>query len=170
MHLQIFQQQVLPARDKLYRLALQLLGDPEEARDVVQEVLLRIWSSREQLPEYHHVEAWCMRMARNLCLDKLKAGKVRKAAIPEISRREHAPVTPLQQTEYRQQRDYLRRVVAMLPEKHRIVWHLRDVEGYSYQEIAGMAGMSLDEVKVNLFRARKAVKEKLTQIDLYGIP
>ena len=60
-------------------------------------------------------------------------------------------------------------MIAALPEKQRQVIHLRDVEGYTYQEICEILELDMNQVKVNLFRARNAVREKLTKIDAYGL-
>ena len=68
-----FKSEVLPVKNKLYRLALRLIGDAEEAQDIVQEIFLRLWSKREKLREYRSIEAFAMTMTRNLCLDKLKS-------------------------------------------------------------------------------------------------
>jgi RNA polymerase sigma-70 factor (ECF subfamily) len=56
-----------------------------------------------------------------------------------------------------------------LPEKQRQVMHLRDVEGYSYNEICDILELDMSQVKVNLFRARNAVREKLIKLNAYGL-
>ena len=69
MNLEAFENRVLPAKNKLYRFALRFLGNEEEAKDVVQEVLIRVWNGREQMNEIQNWEACCMRITRNLSLD-----------------------------------------------------------------------------------------------------
>jgi RNA polymerase sigma-70 factor (ECF subfamily) len=63
----------------------------------------------------------------------------------------------------------IKQMIAALPEKQRQVIHLRDVEGYSYQEICEILELDMSQVKVNLFRARNAVREQMTKIDAYGL-
>lgn len=171
MHQQIFQQQVLPVRDKLFRLSFRLLGNTEDAKDVVQEVMLRVWHHRKQMEEYKSIEAWCMQIAKNLCLDKLKSREVRQKSSPQSIRQEPADdgSTPLQYTERQQQRLQLRTLMDRLPAKQQMTLHLRDIEGFSYKEIAEITAMSMEEVKVNLFRGRKALKELLLKIHSYGL-
>lgn len=171
MHQQIFQQQVLPVRDKLFRLSFRLLGNTEDAKDVVQEVMLRVWHHRKQMEEYKSIEAWCMQIAKNLCLDKLKSREVRQKSRPQPMGQEPADdgSTPLQYTERQQQRLQLRALMDRLPAKQQMTLHLRDIEGFSYKEIAEITAMSMEEVKVNLFRGRKALKELLLKIHSYGL-
>jgi RNA polymerase sigma factor (sigma-70 family) len=64
---------------------------------------------------------------------------------------------------------HISELIAGLPEKQRQVMHLRDIEGYSYNEICEIMEIDLNQVKVNLFRARNAVREKLTKINAYGL-
>ena len=68
-----YKNEVLPIKDKLYRFALRLLGDSEEARDAVQETFLKLWKLRDKLDTYRSLEAFSMTMIKNYCLDKIKA-------------------------------------------------------------------------------------------------
>ena len=72
MNLETFQNLVFPVRNKLYRFAFRLLGDNEEAKDVVQEVFIKVWNGRAELGEVRNMEAWCMRITKNLSLDRLR--------------------------------------------------------------------------------------------------
>jgi RNA polymerase sigma-70 factor (ECF subfamily) len=60
-------------------------------------------------------------------------------------------------------------LITSLPDKQRQIIHLRDVEGYSYAEICEIMDLDMNQVKVNLFRARNAVREKITKINAYGL-
>ena len=65
MTIEEFKSEVMPVKNKLYRFALRLLGDSEDARDTVQEILLRLWKKRDKLSEYRSIEAYAMTMTRN---------------------------------------------------------------------------------------------------------
>src|SRR5687768_12844220 len=73
MNLEAFQNRVLPVKNKLFRFALKFLGSEEEAKDVVQEVFIRVWNNREQMVQIQNMEAWCMRITRNLSLDRIRS-------------------------------------------------------------------------------------------------
>jgi len=170
MNLESFQNRVLPAKNKLYRFALRFLGNEEEAKDVVQEVFIRVWNGRDKMNEVQNWEAWCMRITRNLSLDRIRA----------ITRKHTQPIedgygiqqdalSPHESTEIQESMNRINQFIEALPEKQRQVIHLRDIEGYSYNEICEILELDMNQVKVNLFRARNAVREKLTKINAYGL-
>lgn len=165
-----FEAQVLPVKNKLYRFAFRLLGNSDEAKDVVQDVLIRVWNGREQLAAVENIEAWCMRITKNLSLDRLRA-KQRKAtdsleqSITVVEDR----LTPYESAEMSESMQRINLLIASLPEKQRQVMHLRDIEGYSYNEICEILELDMNQVKVNLFRARNAVREKFVKINAYGL-
>lgn len=170
MNLESFQTRVLPVKNKLFRFALRFLGNEEDAKDVVQEVFIRVWNGRDQMNEVQNWEAWCMRITKNLSLDRIRA----------ITRKQTQPIedgygipqgslSPHESAEMQESMNQISQFIAALPEKQRQVIHLRDVEGYSYKEITEILELDMNQVKVNLFRARNAVREKLTKIDAYGL-
>jgi len=170
MNLEAFQTRVLPSKNKLYRFALRMLGNNDEAQDVVQEVLIRVWNGRAQMDEIQNMEAWCMRITKNLSLDRLRSMQRRATQSLETSYDvQHTDSTPDVKTELRESMQHVSQLIAALPEKQRQVIHLRDVEGYSYNEICEILELDMNQVKVNLFRARNAVREKLLKISAYGL-
>lgn len=170
MDLEAFQNRVLPAKNKLFRFALRMLGNDEEARDVIQEVFIRVWNGRENWGDIQNMEAWCMRITKNLSLDRLRSIQ-RKGTYPvaEGFDVQHADATPDVKTELGESMQHVSQLIAALPEKQRQIIHLRDVEGYTYSEISEMLELDMNQVKVNLFRARNAVREKLMKINAYGL-
>jgi RNA polymerase sigma factor (sigma-70 family) len=148
-------------KDKLYRYSLNMLRNDLDAEDVIQELLIKIWNRKEQFDEIENKEAWCMTVTRNLCIDRIRARKQTSQDISEyhfIS--DHSP-TPDIQTEDRESLKIVMDILNGLPENQKEIIHLRDIEGYSYKEIAELTTLSEDQVKVNLFRARQRLKEKL---------
>lgn len=171
MSLEAFKIRVLPVKNKLYRFALSFLKNEEEAQDVVQEVLIKVWDKRDEMNQLENMEAWCMRITRNLSLDKLKS-KHKKYTDPinegfDISGGDAG--TPYRTTEMSDTMNSIGLFIKALPEKQRQVIQLRDVEGYSYKEISDIMEIDMNQVKVNLFRARKAIKENLLNINAYGL-
>ncbi len=170
MDLETFENRVLPSKNKLFRFALRFLESEEEAKDIVQEVFIRVWNGRDQVNEVQNWEAWCMRITRNLSLDRLRLMKTRTTrSLEESYNVRHDGMTPHESTEMGESMNKIAQMISALPEKQRQVIHLRDVEGYSYQEICDILELDMNQVKVNLFRARNSVREKLTKIDAYGL-
>ena len=167
MVLEDFKNNALPVRDKLYRFALHFLRNEAEAQDIVQEVFIKAWHQRDELQQ---PEAWCMRLTRNLSLNKLKSGhRSRTEALPEDDRYDSQAASPYAQTETQDALTHVRTLLQQLPPKQRQVLGLRDMEGYSYQEISETLAMDLNQVKVNLFRARQTLRKQLINRDAYGV-
>jgi len=170
MNLEAFQNRVLPVKNKLFRFALRFLGNEDEAKDVVQEVLIKVWNGRDNMNEVQNWEAWCMRITKNLSLDRIRSLSRRQTLSIETTFdiRQH-DLTPHENTEQNESMQRISKLIAMLPEKQRQIIHLRDIEGYSYNEICEILELDMNQVKVNLFRARTAVREQLTKINAYGL-
>jgi RNA polymerase sigma-70 factor (ECF subfamily) len=161
MSLEIFKQHILPMKDKLFRFAFHLLQDIQEAEDAVQEVMASVWMKREEWGQWKSVEAYCMTATRNNCLDrkrKLRFVPVREDKMIEITSPDRDPQEKMMNKEMIQR---IRSCIDGLPENQQQVIRLREMEGFSYNEIAEVLDMSLDQVKTNLFRGRNAVKRSI---------
>ncbi len=132
-----------------------------EAEDVVQEVLVRIWQKRDSWHEIENMEAMTMKMTKNLALDKLKSKYNRTDSLPEYADWRDDAAQPDEVTESNDMIDRIRNIMNELPEKHRLVMQLRDIEGLSYEEISQTLDMPMSQVKTNLFRARTHIREHL---------
>lgn len=170
MDLEAFENRVLPTKNKLFRFALRFLGNEEDAKDIVQEVFIKVWNSRHDVQEVQNWEAWCMRLTRNLSIDRIRLmNRKQTRPIEESYHVLHDALSPHETTEIDESMQKIAEMIQALPEKQKQVIHLRDVEGYSYQEICEILELDMNQVKVNLFRARNAVREKLAKIDAYGL-
>lgn len=154
--------EVMKYKDKLYRFALKFLGNDLDAEDVVQEVLVKVWQKSDQLEEIENKQAWCMTVTRNLSIDKIRARKATIAgSVDDYHFISDSSPTPDVITEDRENLSIVMKTLNGLPEHQKEIIHLRDVEGYTYKEIADITGYSEDQVKVNLFRARQKLKHEL---------
>jgi RNA polymerase sigma-70 factor (ECF subfamily) len=150
-------------KDKLYRLALRLLQNVQEAEDVVQETMIRIWGKREEWGQWQSIEAYCMISIRNSCLDRLRKQRLQLRPVREdkdwdITSPDKDPQEKMMAKEAMIQ---IRKCMDELPQHQQLVIQLREIEGFSYNEIAEVLDMSMDQVKVNLFRARNAIKKSI---------
>ena len=102
-----------------------------------------------------------MTVTRNMAIDKTRNKKVNTQDISEYHHLKDGDETPDKKMEIEERFGSIMDLVNQLPEKQKMIIHLRDVEGYSYQEIADMTETTLDFVKVSLHRARKTLKEQL---------
>ena len=164
-----FKKQILPIKNKLYRFSLRIVGNSLEAEDVVQEVFIKMWRSREDWYKYKNLEAWCMRLTKNLSIDKLRSKHQRVGVLAEGMDFVAKEALPDKKAELNDSIGQIRALMNGLPEKQKMVMQLRDLEGMSYQEISEQLEMTLSQVKVYLFRARKSIKSQLINRDSYGI-
>ena len=167
-----FRTDILPLKNKLYRLALRITLNPAEAEDVVQETMIKVWNRREQWEQIESIEAFCLTICRNLALDKTRkiTGTEQSLDTDEHDTPDHSHTANPEEQAIQQDRIRLvRQLIDSLPEKQRSVMQLRDFESKSYKEIAAIMGISEEQVKVSIFRARQAIKQKYIQAEEYGL-
>ena len=154
---------LLPLKNKLFRLAIRLLSNREEAEDVVQEVYLKIWKLKDELNKYKSVEALMMTITRNMCLDKLKSKSNKFSTLNENM---HAGIQEdfMVKSEQAETVEKVKTLIQTLPEQQKTIMHLRDVEGYDFEEIMKITGYDLNYIRVNLSRARKKIRESILNI------
>lgn len=163
-----FRNDVLPLKNELYRLALRITQNPAEAEDVVQDTMVKVWNRRDRWSTIDSMEAFCLTICRNLALDRLKS-KANQTENLDDSPEPIAASNPFEQVQQRDRVGIVRDIINSLPEKQRSCMQLRDVEGRSYKEIAAVLGISEEQVKVNIFRARQTVRERFKKLDEYGL-
>lgn len=156
-----FKSLVLPSKEKLFRIALGLLGNRQEAEDTLQDAMLKLWDIRERLAEYQSVEALAVTMTKNLCLDKLRSYRSRKQEASEVEKMNvsNYELNPAEETELGESMHTILAVMQTLSEQQRLIMHLRDIEHYRYDEIEEITGLTRNNIRVHLSRARKHVRE-----------
>lgn len=164
-----FRNDILPLKDKLYRLAFRITLDSAEAEDVVQDTLIRVWNKREEWSQFESVEAYCLTVARNLAIDRSQKMEAQNVELTPETREMADTLTPYDSLAQDEQMQLIHRLVNELPEKQRTIMQLRDMEGKSYKEIADILQITEEQVKVNLFRARQKIKQRYTEIEDYGL-
>lgn len=157
---ELFKKEILTLNKKLLGFANRFIIDLDEAKDVVQEIFIKLWSMRNELSKYNSVEALAMRMTRNLCLDKIKLKKT--VSINGVIKDEaYSAENGDKQAEINLAVKRARSAIEKLEEPQRTIMQLRDIEGYDYEEIAQIMNINVNTLRVSLSRARKKVKEYL---------
>ncbi len=169
MHEISFRNDILPLKDKLYRLALRITLDTAEAEDVVQDTMIRVWNKREEWTQFDSIEAYCLTIVRNLAIDRSQRKDAQNVELTSETQQSPDTSTPYDQLVYEEDINIIHQLVQQLPEKQRVIFQLRDIEGKSYKEISQFLQITEEQVKVNLFRARQRIKQKYTEINDYGL-
>lgn len=162
-----FQTDILPLKNELFRLALRITQNRFEAEDVVQETMLKVWKGRSEWYKIDNIEAFCLTVCRNLSLDKMRHMDNQVQNIEQESEPadQSYSANPEEQAVQHDRLQLVRQLISQLPEKQRTCMQLRDVEGKSYRDIANIIGISEEQVKVNIFRARQTIRERFQQAE-----
>jgi len=167
MSKKIFEHKIMPVTQKMYRYAFSILKDSELANDVVQDCLLKIWEKRKILPKIKSYDSWAMRITRNQCYDWVKTNRytIGDEALVNISNTEETDFESI----LKDSKLWLEKIMDSLSQKNREIFHLREVEEMTYQEIAEIMSLSLSDVKVSVHRTRQKIKSSFQKIEGYGV-
>lgn len=152
-------------KHQLMRFAWSLLGSQSAAEDVVQDVMVKIWSQNKDISAYSNLEALCMKMTKNQSLDILKASRSKDESLTPHYGLKVSEKDPAEQTEMNDQMNRIHQMISYLPEKQQQIMRLRDMQGLAYEEIATHLGLNLNQIKVNLHRARKSIRDQLVKLE-----
>lgn len=158
MNQETFKANIFIHKDKLFRFACRFMVNQQDAFDLVQEVLMKLWEIRDDLQGIVNTEAFAMRMTKNMALNKISRESVKARYESEYRlghQQDHDPALT---------KDIVLRLIDSLPEKQRLVMYLRDIEEYDIVTICELTGMEENAIRVNLSRARNTVKGVLSKI------
>ena len=161
MNQETFKNTVFVLKDEMYRFAKRFLVSSDEAQDLVQDLMLKFWQKKDELAGLN-IKSYALKCVKNECLNKLKHEIVKQNfAALQIHRSE------LYKMEVNNLKEKIINFINELPEKQKMVIHLKDVEEYEVSEISEILEMEENAVRVNLMRARQKVKEQITQLMNY---
>ena len=158
-----FEQAVRKHKDRVHSHAVWVLHGLEDSRDVAQEALLRLWVHRSKVrPDT--VGSWLLKTTHNLCVDRLRRGKVRPEVDPErleLMEDDHGH-GPERSAHSREVGDAVARALEALSARDRSIVLMREIHGMSYDEIAGVVDLPLGTLKSILHRSRERLRRVLT--------
>lgn len=149
---------------RLYNLAYHFAGSAEEAEDLTQEIFLRLYQNLHRYTGEAPLAAWAMRLSRNLCIDHYRRMRRerRSSSVPdEILALMPAADDVQEEAQRREEIQAVYGALAELPEESAEVVLLRDLQGWTMEEIAAYLGVPLGTIKSRLHRARVGVAERL---------
>jgi RNA polymerase sigma-70 factor, ECF subfamily len=167
MNAEEFKANVLPLREKLFRIACKMLEKEQDAEDAVQEAYLKLWHTRDSLDRYDSVSAFATVMTKNICIDRLRFG-YREESLDEVFVQHSTFGDPHLILERNDTGQIIRRIIDQLPPLQRMIMQMKDVEEYEVEEIATITGTNTEAVRMNLSRARKKVREQFLKINAKG--
>jgi len=161
-----FKENIIPYSRKLYPMIKRILKEEEESRDATQELMLKLWGRRNDLGKCANVSAYIVAVAKNYCFDLLK-----KKRPERINEKEEYKIANLpageKSFELKERHEQVQKIITNLPQKYREVIQLRDIDGFTFEEIKEMTGFEIPYARVILSRARMRVKNELLKIYSY---
>ncbi|OOG74324.1 RNA polymerase sigma factor [Algoriphagus sp. A40] len=152
-----FETHIWPMRGKLYRLVYLWIKDRSLAEDVLQNVFEKTVERQKELQTHPNLAGWMVKSLKNEVLMHHRKNN----RLDGLEGMPEPTAVETDRLEAAESHQMIFSLVDRLPEKQREIFHLREVEEMSYEEIAAHMEISLDQVKVNLHRARKTLREKL---------
>jgi RNA polymerase sigma-70 factor (ECF subfamily) len=173
-----FNELVLRYEDRVFRLVMRMLGDPEEAEDLAQEVFITVFQSIDGFRGDAKLSTWLYRVASNQCKNRIKYLKRRardaKQPFDELAHRREVHSSTLgtsaqlpqpdAMAEGRQTESLIQAALASLAQEHRELIVLRDIESLTYDEIQEITGLAQGTVKSRLHRARLALQQEVERL------
>lgn len=169
-----FDDLVTPHEKRIYALCLRMSGNREDALDCAQEAMLRIWRSVGSYRKQSSFSTWIYRIATNTCLDMLRKRKVRPSvSLDALTEAGFIPpdatADPHIKAEASARQQALLDGIAALQPDMRAALVLRDVQGFSYEEVAAILDTPIGTVKSRINRAREKLRTILYQnVELFG--
>lgn len=161
-----FKKMFLPYHRKLYGVALRLLENEDDAEDLLQEAYLKLWDKRDALGAVDNPEAFCITLVRNMCFDLLRSGHYAWSR-QRVELTDALPLAVPDHTIASDDAQVVQMLIDDLPPQQRQVVRLRDVQGYPYEEIENVTGLSAVNIRVILSRARKKIREEFFKLRDY---
>lgn len=150
---------------RVYNLALGYTGRHHDAEEIAQTVFVKVWKALPQFRGASAFSTWLYRLTLNACTDHYRRERKRRGDLslddPDLSPIRDAAPSPEEIVIQREEEAILRKALAELPEQHRVILILREMDGLDYQEIAQVLEIQVGTVKSRLARARRALREKL---------
>jgi RNA polymerase sigma-70 factor (ECF subfamily) len=151
---------VLPLASKVYSYSYRILEDAEQAKDAVQDIMLKLWLLGDKLRDYNNLTGFAIRMSRNHCIDLVRRRKKivydSEGFIELFEQRENNDLLEENDTF-----TIVRNIIKTLPPSQQEVIVLKDMEGYKTDEIAEITGLGINNIRVIISRSRKFIREEL---------
>lgn len=167
MNVDLFNKTYIPLHETFYRVAYRYLENQEEAKDVVQEIYLKLWENRESLKSIKNAEAYGVTLTKNRCLDILKSARVQANKKSAENYFDKIATFTAPKIEESEKITLLRKIVDRLPERQKGIFYLRYFRDLSIKEIATLTSLNEVNIRVQLVRAKKIVKEQFEKGEIY---
>lgn len=159
MEKQQFEIEAQRMRPTLLRLAVRYMEDTDEAEDIIQDVLLKLWFLRANLDRYRSVDALALVITKHLCINQLRKSKAEFVDLEQSIGMDSGEAADKSLLESEEMEEALQ-AITTLPDLQQAVLRMKHIEGFEVEEIARLTGSTPIAVRTNLSRARKRIREQ----------
>jgi RNA polymerase sigma-70 factor (ECF subfamily) len=168
MHQKVFLDLVEPLKPSLFGFAWRMLRNREDARDAIQDLLVKLWDKRKTLETNGNIKTYAFTVLYHDCIDRLR----KKNRFRLVTGSDLIEIRDTVQVD----RDFensdlirqIREAMDKLPHKQKVILELRDFQDFDYEEIAKMLGMTVNAVRVTVARSRASISEIMKKEISYG--
>lgn len=157
-----FRKEYLPLQDELYRVAFYLLESTPDAEDAVQDLYLRLWDAADALDGINSPKAYCIRLLRNICVDKIR--RCRPDGEEKLPLQASDEALPDERLDGRQKLEAAIGRMSTLSESERTVLMMKAFDDLSYEQIQKRTGLSYLSLRVHLSNARRKIRKSIDKI------
>lgn len=157
-----FRKEYLPLQNELYRVAFYILESSTDAEDAVQDLYLRLWDAADALDGISSPKAYCMRLLRNICVDKLR--RCRPDGEEKLPLQASDEALPDERLDGRQKLEAAIGRMSTLSESERTVLMMKVFDDLSYEQIQKRTGLSYLSLRVHLSNARRKIRKSIDKI------
>ncbi len=157
-----FRKEYLPLQDELYRVAFYILESSPDAEDAVQDLYLKLWDAADALDGISSPKAYCIRLLRNICVDKLR--RCRPDGEEKLPLQASDEALPDERLDGRQKLEAAIGRMSTLSESERTVLMMRVFDDLSYEQIQKRTGLSYLSLRVHLSNARRKIRKSIDKI------
>ncbi|MDR3062000.1 MAG: RNA polymerase sigma factor [Dysgonamonadaceae bacterium] len=159
-----FKEEVLPLRGQMMIYAQKFFDNKEDAEDIIQELFLKLWHMRNELPNYNNIPALSTTIVKNLSINKLKLIRRETNQLEGLHPTdEESSISD--QLEAKDRLCHVMQIMNQLPDLQQSILRMKHIDGYEVEEIAELIGSTSEAVRMNLSRGRKRVKELFLNLE-----
>jgi len=153
-----FREFIKKHKAQIFKTIYSFCGNTSDAEDIAQEVFISVWKNIKKFKGKSSISTWLYRITINKCIDWMRKKKMHVELNENLD---------LMQEKSNETRYIVEKILSKLPEKYKTVVILREMDGFSYEEISKILKTSKDNVKVLLFRARERMREIANEMRIF---
>lgn len=155
-----FKNNIFSLSERIYPMVARMLGNQVNVEDAIQEIMMKLWLKRKEIQGHPNIQGFVIKTARNHCIDILRKKK-HSLHLDVFDRKLSQFLEEDTRIEWKELLEVLDDIYLSMPENQREVFVMKDIDGYSYEEIAAALDISIDYARVLLSRARKHISLEL---------